>query len=97
MRVHAFLLSFGAGFILFSSCDSCLPEGFRATQKAGFERMAAARLQSCVQNNPCTFLRQCFEESNAYCLDAGYAKECGQMEHEGSCGVAIKRGAGESR
>lgn len=52
--------------------------------------MAAARLQLCVQNNPCQFLQQCFAESRAYCLDAGYAKECGYGEVEGSCGVNVK-------
>ncbi len=61
-----------------------------ATPKAGFERMAAARLQLCVQNNRCQFLHQCFEESWAYCLDAGYAKTCGQMEDEGTCGVNVR-------
>jgi hypothetical protein len=75
---------------LLSSCDSCLPESFRATPKAGFERMAAARLQSCVQNNPCQFLRQCFAESEAYCVDAGYSKTCGQMEEEGTCGSKLR-------
>ncbi len=80
-----------AGVLAFSlSCDSCLPESFRATPKAGFERMAAARLQNCVQNNGCIHLQQCFEESRQFCLDAGYQKECGQMEHEGTCGTAIK-------
>lgn len=81
-----------AFFSVLSSCWGPCPNnpGWPATKKAGFERMAAARLQSCVQNNPCQFLSQCFEESRQYCLDAGYAKECGQMEHEGSCGVGVK-------
>lgn len=54
--------------------------------------MAAYRLQTCVQDHRC-FLndqRACFAESSAYCLDAGYPKECGQMEPEGSCGAAVK-------
>lgn len=76
--------------LAFSSCDSCLPESFRATPKAGFERMAAERLRVCVQNNSCVFLHQCFAESEAYCLDAGYAKTCGQMEPEGTCGDTLR-------
>ncbi|MEY4933561.1 MAG: hypothetical protein RLZZ403_1881, partial [Pseudomonadota bacterium] len=64
--------------LLLSSCDSCLPESWRATPKAGFERMAAERLRVCVQNNPCQFLLQCHAESEAFCLDAGYARECGR-------------------
>lgn len=75
---------------LLSSCDSCLPKSWRATPKAGFERMAAARLTICVQTNPCTELSRCFAESEAYCLDAGYAKSCGNGEPEGSCGVAVR-------
>ncbi len=55
-----------------------------------FGRMAAARLTLCVQNNPCVHLPQCFMESAAHCLDAGYARECGQMEQESSCGVGVK-------
>jgi hypothetical protein len=76
--------------LLLTSCWGSSCPGWDATPKAGFERMAAARLQSCVQNNPCVFLRQCFAESNAYCLDAGYAITCGQMEPEGTCGAALK-------
>lgn len=85
LGVAAFL-----AFTILPSCDSCLPPSWRATPKAGFERMAAARLQNCVQNNPCQFLKQCFEESRQHCLDAGYQKECGQMEHEGTCGIGVK-------
>lgn len=76
--------------IVSSSCDSCLPEWFRATPKAGFERMAAARHEACVQNNPCTFVSQCHAESEAYCVDAGYPKTCGNAELEGSCGKNVK-------
>lgn len=76
--------------ILFlSSCDSCLPESWRATPKAGFERVAAAKLQACVQNNPCQELHRCFAESEAYCVDAGYSARCGQMEQESSCGANL--------
>ncbi len=74
--------------ILLALLSGC--EGFRATTKAGFERMAAARLKVCVQGNPCQFTHQCFSDSDAYCLDAGYDKACGQMEPEGSCGVEVK-------
>lgn len=73
-----------------SSCNSCFPPGCQSTDKAGFSRVAAARLTSCVQNNPCTFLKQCFAESESYCLSFGYPKSCGQMEPEGSCGVNVR-------
>lgn len=81
----------GGTFLLFAACDSCLPEGFRATPKAGFERVAVARHTSCVVNNPCTFVSQCHRDSEAFCLDAGYAKSCGDGEIEGSCGTGVKR------
>ncbi len=84
------LLSATAALMFTTACDSCLPEGFRATPKAGFERMAAERLRVCVQGNPCSSIRQCFVESEAYCLDAGYSKTCGQMEPEGSCGSVLR-------
>lgn len=76
--------------LLLSSCDSCLPESFRATEKAGFERMAGERLKFCIQNNPCIFVPQCHRESAAYCLDAGYSATCGNSEPEASCGVGVK-------
>lgn len=76
--------------VLLSGCDSCLPTNFRATHKAGFERMAAERLRVCVQGNPCQFVSQCFRESGAYCVDAGYAKECGRAEPETTCDVGVK-------
>lgn len=79
-----------ATLLLLSGCDSCLPESWRATPKAGFERMAAYRLQNCVQNHPCFYLPQCFAESAAYCLDAGYRASCGNGEDEGSCGEGLK-------
>jgi hypothetical protein len=64
--------------------------GWDATPKAGFERMAAAHLKSCVQNNSCQYVHQCFLESAAYCVDAGYSPTCGQMEPEGSCGINVE-------
>lgn len=69
-----------------AACDSCLPVGCRATEKAGFERLAAARHQQCVWNNPCSYTDECHRESEAFCLDAGYSKTCGNGEIEGSCG-----------
>lgn len=79
-----------AMLLLASSCDSCLPEWFRATPKAGFERMAIERHRLCVVNNPCQFVESCHNESWAYCLDAGYPKTCGDGEIEGSCGSEVK-------
>jgi hypothetical protein len=76
--------------VLVSSCDSCLPEDFRATQKAGFERMAAARHQQCVWDHDCSHVKQCHDESEAFCLDAGYSKTCGNAEIEGSCGAHLR-------
>lgn len=76
--------------MLLSNCDSCLPEGFRSTQKAGFERVAAARHQQCIWNNSCQFVEQCHRESEEFCLDAGYSKTCGNGEIEGSCGDRLR-------
>ncbi len=78
-----------AAALCLSACDGCLPESWKVPPHVAFERMAAARLQSCVQNNPCQFLRQCFAESEAYCVDAGYSARCGFGEPEGSCGVNV--------
>ena len=83
---------FLALFASISACDSILPASFRATPKAGFERMAAFKLQHCVQTNDCTFIKQCFQESRDRCVDAGYAPTCGQMEHEGTCGTKTRSG-----
>ena len=69
--------------LLLCACEPATPE-------AGFRRMAAARLQSCVANNPCQFVSQCFRESEAYCVDAGYPESCGRGEVEGSCGTGVK-------
>jgi len=74
------------GTLILSSCDSCLPESFRATPAAGFRRMAAARHQQCVWEHDCSHVKQCHDESEAFCLDAGYPKTCGNAEIEGSCG-----------
>ncbi len=86
-------LPLSALLLLLSGCDSCLPEDLRATKKAGFERMAAARLASCIGYN-CTCNAEvtlgCFAAARAYCLDAGYAKTCSQMEPEASCGRLCK-------
>lgn len=79
-----------AALLLLSGCDSCLPASFRATPKAGFERMAAYRHERCVQDNPCQYVSQCHRESEAYCVDAGYAPSCGRMENEGTCGIGVK-------
>lgn len=79
-----------AALLLLSSCWGTSCPGWDATPKAGFERMAAARLKFCVQNNSCVFVSQCFRESEAYCVDAGYSKTCGQMEPESTCGVGVK-------
>lgn len=86
MKTIAFL----AACLGLMSCDSCLPEGFRATPKAGFERMAVERHRLCVINNSCIHVSQCHRESEAYCLDAGYAKTCGNAEIEGSCGTGVR-------
>lgn len=83
---------FIAGVALLSSCWGTSCPGWDATPKVSFERMAAARLQQCVQGKPCANIHQCFLDSNAYCLDAGYAKECGQAEVEGSCGTKAPGG-----
>jgi hypothetical protein len=64
--------------------------GFKATTKAGFERMAAAHLQSCVQGNLCQYAPQCFRESEARCQEHGYDKTCGRMEAEGTCGTKVR-------
>lgn len=82
-----------AVFLMFlASCWGACPNcpGWEATPKAGFERMAAARHEMCVQNNPCYFVSQCHRDSEAFCLDAGYPKTCGNAEVEGSCGINVK-------
>lgn len=86
-----------AGFfavVLFAGCWGDCPSnpGWPATAKAGFERMAADRLKECVQSHECfeEVQRRCFTDSEAYCVDAGYPKSCGQMEPEGTCGVGVK-------
>lgn len=76
--------------IIICGCDSCLPPSCRATEKAGFERVAAARHQHCVWTNPCSYVEQCHRESEAFCVDAGYSKTCGNGEIEGSCGDHLK-------
>lgn len=83
----------GAGMIALASCDSCLPPDFRAVPKVGFERMAAAHLQSCISASNCVepLVLACFEASRQRCLDAGWPKECGFGEVEGSCGVDVAR------
>lgn len=73
--------------VLLAGCDC---PGFKATPKAGFERVAAGKLQHCIQNNVCQAAPWCFRQSELFCLDAGYPKTCGQMEPEGSCGSALK-------
>ncbi len=75
---------------LLSSCDSCLPEGFRATPKAGFVRVAGDIHKRCVEDHPCQFVSQCHRESEARCLNAGYEKGCADLDVEGSCGVNVK-------
>lgn len=69
--------------MLLLACDPVPPE-------VGFRRIAAARLQSCVANNACQFVSQCHRELEAFCVDAGYPKTCGNGEVEGSCGTGIK-------
>jgi len=76
---------------LVSACDSCLPESWRVPPHRKFEIMAAERHRLCVQNNDCTQVSVCHAESEAYCLDAGYPKHCGNAELEGSCGTGLKR------
>lgn len=88
VKTAALLLSLFV--LLLSGCDSCLPQSFRATPKAGFERMAVEVHRICVQDNPCYFVSTRHRQSEARCLDAGYAKECGNGELEGSCGVGVK-------
>jgi hypothetical protein len=70
--------------MLLASCA-----GWQATPRAGFERMAAARLGICVADNHCSYINRCFAESEQYCLASGYSKRCGQMEPEGSCGDGL--------
>jgi hypothetical protein len=71
--------------LLLSSCSE-----WQATPEAGFRRVAAHRLQTCVANNLCQYVEQCFAESRAFCLDAGYPETCGYGEVEGSCGTGRK-------
>ncbi len=78
-------------FLAFSSCDSCLPEGFRSTEKAAMSRMIGADHRKCVENNECWFVSQCHRESEARCVAQGYEKSCGDLDIEGSCGTGIKR------
>lgn len=93
--IKTFALLFGVSFLLCGCWGKNFP-GWDATDKAGFERMAAARLQNCVQYNDCIFVPQCHRESEAYCVDAGYAESCGRMEPEGSCGSKMMRGFSQS-
>lgn len=72
--------------VIVCGCDSCLPPSCRATEVAGFRRVAAARHQQCVWDHPCSYVDECHRESEAFCLDAGYPKTCGNGELEGSCG-----------
>ena len=72
-----------AALLLLVACGPVPPN-------VAFERMAAARLQSCVSNNLCQYVRQCFAESEAFCVDAGYRPSCGFGEVEGSCGTGVK-------
>ncbi len=76
--------------LLLAGCDSVLPQGCASTPRAGFERMAMSRHRYCVENNPCQFVSECHRESEAFCVDAGYAKACGDGDIEGSCGVGVK-------
>ena len=82
-----------ATLALAASCDSCMPEWFRATPKAGFERVAKEKHRHCIATNECfeDIVKQCHDESWARCLDAGYEKSCGDGDIEGSCGSEIKR------
>lgn len=76
--------------VIVCGCDSCLPVSCRATPKAAFEREAIARHTHCVVSNNCQFVSQCHRESEAFCLDAGYPKSCGDGEVEGSCGTEVR-------
>lgn len=76
--------------LLCCSCWGHVAPWWDVAPGAGFRRMAAAGLTMCVQNNRCVFVTQCFAESSARCIDAGYEPTCGQMEPEGSCGVNVK-------
>ena len=75
--------------LFLAGCDSVLPAGCPATEKAGFERTAGAHLSSCIQNNRycnADITRACFVESERFCLANGWPKECGRSEKEASCG-----------
>lgn len=70
------------------SCPNC--PGWPATPEAGTERVVAANLTHCIQNNPCVMIHSCFLKAEAACLDAGLERICGQMEAEGTCGEQVK-------
>lgn len=70
---------------LAAGCGQCA-----STPAASKRRMETARLEMCVQDNPCSELHRCFIESEARCLDAGMERGCGEMEREGSCGINVK-------
>lgn len=78
-----------APLLFLAGCERCAPD-WVVPKKVAFERVAAARLRLCVQGHICQMASWCFRQSEAYCLDAGYSKTCGQMEPEGSCGVNVK-------
>lgn len=64
------------------SCPGC-PE-WQATPAAGFRRLAAARLEMCIKDHGCSLNERdvCMADVRAFCLDAGYPKECGYGEPE---------------
>ena len=79
-----------AALLLLCGCWGHSLPGWDATPEAGFDRMAAARLTLCSENNRCQFHRQCLAESVLYCLDGGRPEGCGRMEREASCGTGVK-------
>lgn len=53
-----------------------------ATRVAGVRRVAAAGLEMCLLDSPCSYRPNCFLQARAYCVDAGAEPSCGEMEPE---------------
>lgn len=77
--------------VLIILLSGCATKEWAVYPGRGFERTAAYKLESCVKNNLCQYLEECFEESELYCTTNGYPKTCGRMEPEGTCGDLVRR------
>ena len=76
--------------VLVLSCDSSSCPGWAVPEKRKFEVMAIARHEQCIKDlgfncTPDT-VGACHAASEGHCVDAGYAKTCGNGEREGMCG-----------